>query len=178
MAGDLYVFGRQVDPGAVDRFRTEANTPVRFVAATTGPFSLFAVMETEPAARGEVASQLERYFGSSPANVETAVPLRYGPMVLRYTKRYEEMAFVRIRTEPGMATEVLGATAIVPGYNGSAIVAGSFDVLVEVGADDPDQLAERLLEGMHRVDGIMWTDSAVVLDHFYRGPKEEGDRKS
>src|SRR6266511_2756751 len=93
--------------------------------------------------------------------------------LISYTEQYAYTAFSRIRAMPGRALEVLGGTSVVPGYNGSAIVAGSYDVLVEYGADDLDELNDILLNGLHVIPGVSWTETAIVTDFFYRGPRPD-----
>ena len=101
----------------------------------------------------------------------TQVPLLYGPLQLRHTMHYPHVAFVGIRVKPGRARQVLGLTSVVPGYNGSAIVAGPFDVFVEIGASSYDELKGRLLDGLHPVRGIQWSETFIVTDYYYRGAR-------
>jgi hypothetical protein len=67
---------------------------------------------------------------------------------------------------------VLGLTSVIPGYNGSAIVAGPYDVFLEIGATSFDELKDRLVNGLHLVRGIQWSESFIVTDHYYRGVRK------
>src|SRR5216117_2879834 len=145
---DVYVLFPQAAPDIVDRVR-ESNGergPVRFVGSVTGPYDALAVVEVEPVR--EKDSPLadlpriiaEAFGGQAKGDPPTLVPLIYGPLALRHTKHFRHIAFVGIRARPGRAREVLGLTSVLPGYNGSAIVAGPYDVLVEIGAGSFDEL--------------------------------------
>ena len=43
---------------------------------------------------------------------------------------------------------------------------------VEIGAQSFDQLKHRLLEALHPVRGIQWSESFIVTDYYYRGPRK------
>jgi hypothetical protein len=76
-------------------------------------------------------------------------------------------AFVRIDVEPGSAESVLEALSDLEGYWGSAIVAGSFDILLEVAADSIQELRESLLHGLtggEAIGGIVKMTSAITLN--------------
>jgi hypothetical protein len=173
---DLYLFARQADASLVPgRREIGLDQPVRFVASTTGRFQAFAVVELGDLS--EAPTFVEETFGNPTMTMtESAVPLKAGPKMIRWTKHYEYIAFSRIRAEPGMALDVLAGTAVAPGYNGSAIVAGAFDILVEFGSDDYDELQENLLTGLHHVKGVSWSETAIVTDYFYRGPREQSEQ--
>lgn len=172
---DLYVFAREADPVLVDEKRDiGADQPLRYVAATTGRFQAFAVLEVEDLK--DTPSLLQQTFGNpGGGGFDTSYSIKGGGKQIRYTKQYVYTAFSRIRAMPGRALEVLGGTSVVPGYNGSAIVAGSFDVLVEYGADDLDELNDILLNGLHVIPGVSWTETAIVTDFFYRGPRPDAE---
>jgi len=172
---DVYVFATEANPALVgEKESIGSDQALRFVASTTGRFQAFAVVELEDLA--ELTGSMEQTFGNPGATgIQTAVSLRPGPMSIRWTKQYEYIAISRIGAKPGRAMDVLAATAVVPGYNGSAIVAGAFDVLVEYGADDFDKLADNLLNGLHDVKGIAWSETAIVSEYYYRGPREQGE---
>jgi hypothetical protein len=174
METDLYVFASEADQSLVGEKRSlGSDQGLRFVAATTGRFQAFAVVEVDDL--GSVPGFLYETFGNPGATgLQTAFPLRKGPMQIRWTKQYEYIAFSRIRAKPGRALDVLASTAIVPGYNGSAVVAGGFDLLVEYGADDFEELKDILLYGLHDVSGVAWSETALVTEYFYRGERGQG----
>jgi hypothetical protein len=166
---DVYVFARDTAPDLIDRFTRDPVEQVRFLANTTGPFNAFAVVEA--ADPGSLPDLLARTFGrpgeANAADPETAKPLVTGFAQLRRTKPFAKISFVRIDAEPGRAGDVLDATASLTGYNGSAIVAGDFDVLVEVGADSEQALYTQLLGEVHKLPGIRSSTTALVVGPFY-----------
>jgi hypothetical protein len=75
-------------------------------------------------------------------------------------------AYVRIRTQAGVAGEVFAALNTMFDGNdqyGSALVIGDFDVLVEVDADTLDELGTMIL-AINGTAGVVSTDSAIVLN--------------
>lgn len=179
---DVYVFAREAEPDLVDGFaeQDDKSGPVRYIAATTGPYAAFAVVElARPQGITDrpfesVHQVLHDTFGNPRAKgLATATPLKVGAAVIRWTKNYAHAAFVGIRVKPGKARQVLAMTSVVDGYNGSAITAGPYDVLVEIGADSHWGLQQRLLEGMHGIAGIAHSETLIVAKAYYRGPREE-----
>jgi DNA-binding Lrp family transcriptional regulator len=177
---DVYVLFPQAAPDIVQHVQRTSGEegPVRFVASVTGSYDALAVVEVEPerdkpsplAALPRIIAEV---FGEHvEGDPSTQVPLIYGPTFLRHTRQYPQIAFVGIRVRPGNAREVLGLTSVVPGYNGSAVVAGPYDVFLEIGASSFDQLKHRLLDAMHPVKGILWSESFIVTDHYYRGTRK------
>jgi hypothetical protein len=167
---DVYVFARDTDPGLVGRFMQNPVAGVRFLANTSGAFSAFAVVEAPDLAQlpALVASVFGPAVGGG-GDPETAKPIAIGTEQLRRTKPFARIAFARIWAEPGRAADVLDATATLTGYNGSAIVAGEFDVLVEVGADSDAALFAQLLGELHKLPGVRRTATALVVgEYFYR----------
>jgi hypothetical protein len=172
METDVYVFAREATPDLVSTLEERGDQRLRYVALTTGAHAAFAVVELDDIQA--LNATLEEVFGNPLAHgLETAVPVLPGTDQIRWTKQYAYSAFTRIRTRPGRASEVLGVTATLPGYNGSAIVAGAFDVLVEFGADDDDELKRRLLHGLQGIRGIASSDTSIVSQYYYRGPRKQ-----
>jgi hypothetical protein len=173
---DVYIFAGGAEPTVVeDRRKLGKDQPVRYIALTTGAFQAFAVMEVENLS--DIPGAIRDTFGNPTLTaVQTAVPILHGPRQIRWTKQYAHGAFSRIRAKAGRGRDVLAATSVVEGYNGSAIVAGAFDVLVEYGADTLRDLKDRLLHGLHDSQGIHSSDTAFVTDYFYRGPRDEDPR--
>jgi len=169
---DVYVFAKDTAPDLLQRFSLNPVGQVRFLANTTGPFNAFAVVEAPDL--GELPTLLARVFGGTgggaASDPETAKPIMVGAERLRRTKPYAIISFVRILAEPGRAGDVLDATSGLTGYNGSAIVAGDFDVIVEVGADSEEALFSQLLNEVHTLPGIRSSTTSLVSgEYFYRG---------
>jgi hypothetical protein len=177
---DVYVLLPQAAPNIVDRVRQESGErgPVRFVASLTGSYDAIAVVEVEPvrdkdSPLADLPRLIDKYLGGGAKDdCPTQVPLVNGPLWLRHTRHYRHIAFVGIRARPRRAHQVLGLTSVIPGYNGSAIVAGPYDVFLEIGATSFDELKDRLVNGLHLVRGIQWSESFIVTDHYYRGVRK------
>lgn len=171
---DVYIFAMGADPNVVHEKRDLGkDQALRYIALTTGAFQAFAVLEVTDLE--QIPGAIRDTFGNPTlTGIQTAIPILPGPNQIRWTKQYEYGAFSRIRAKAGLARSVLAATSIVPGYNGSAIVAGSFDVLVEYGANTVDDLKGSLLHGLHDSQGIHSSDTAFITDYYYRGKRESG----
>lgn len=87
--------------------------------------------------------------------VGIADPLRIG---------FDRMALVGLRVEPGMARRVCAAVTELPETSYVVMIAGSFDVLVEVICRDTDHFTELLTERLQMIDGIVATESFFVLE--------------
>jgi hypothetical protein len=103
---------------------------------------------------------------------ETAKPVKFGAKVLRSPPHYPNFGFARLRVEEGRALEVLDAIDHSAGYSGSALVSGMFEILVELGSDDPEEVCE-LLVGLAEISGV--TDvvaGQVTGDLYYYRPRK------
>jgi hypothetical protein len=167
---DNYVYGHKVDSGLLDHITgTDNADKVRYAANTHGSHGSFSVVEGPRDT--SFAPVIEELFGGSPASVWTNYPVKIGPLQIRWTKQYAFSAFVLVWTDRGAKDRVLEriSESTVPGYNGSAIVSGGFDILVEVGADTEDDLHEqvRLVDDIQEVRSI---DPLRVTRFHYRDP--------
>jgi Lrp/AsnC family transcriptional regulator, regulator for asnA, asnC and gidA len=86
--------------------------------------------------------------------VGIADPLRIG---------FDRMALVGLRVEPGTAERVCEAVTELPETSYVVMIAGSFDVLVEVICRDTDHFTELLTKRLQTIDGIVATESFFVL---------------
>lgn len=164
---DVYVFATQAEADFVDRMQEASPPALRFAAATTGGFQAFAVVRVGELR--DLPATLRETFQGTISGTETAVPLRFGPYQVKWKKPRKHVSFSRIRTKPGRANEVLGLTSTGPAYNGSAIVAGSFDVLLEYTAEELADLQNALANALHGTRGIAWSDTVIVAgEPFYR----------
>ena len=108
---DVYVFFPQAAPDIVQQVQRTSGEggPVRFVASVTGSFDAIAVVEVEPDREKEsplaaLPSTIAKYFGGNvKGDPPKAVPLINGPLWLRHTRQYPQLAFVGIRVQPGRA---------------------------------------------------------------------------
>ncbi len=136
---------------------------VRFVAGITGTFdALVAVQapdffELERTVKDEIRS-------AGGQSTETAVALLWiGPPLpmpkWKPARPYE--AFVQCRVDPGRAQDVAQGLSRLQGALGVAMVAGSFDLLFELGADSFEELSRALMQ-MHEVEGLRWTRTSLA----------------
>jgi Lrp/AsnC family transcriptional regulator for asnA, asnC and gidA len=87
--------------------------------------------------------------------VGIADPLRIG---------FDRMALIGLKVRPGTLKEVCAAVSAIPETSYVAAIAGSFDVLVEVVCRDTAHFTELLTERLHQVDGVLSTESFLVLE--------------
>jgi Lrp/AsnC family transcriptional regulator for asnA, asnC and gidA len=86
--------------------------------------------------------------------VGIADPLRIG---------FDRMALLGVKVRPGTLDAVCAAVAEFPETSYVAAIAGSFDVLVEVVCRDTAHFTELLTQRLHHVDGVVSTESFLVL---------------
>lgn len=72
--------------------------------------------------------------------------------------------YLFIQTEPGLATTVMNSIVDAGMVSRAAIVTGPFDVFARIDGIEWDELAGRLVDGVHRVPGIVRTETAAALD--------------
>ena len=87
--------------------------------------------------------------------VGIADPLRIG---------FDRMALVGLKVEPGSARRVCEAASELPETSYVVMIAGSFDVLLEVICRDTDHFTELLTERIQTIDGIVAAESFLVLE--------------
>jgi Lrp/AsnC family transcriptional regulator, regulator for asnA, asnC and gidA len=73
------------------------------------------------------------------------------------------MAMLGISVEPGAAERVAAALELLPEVAYLVLVAGSFDLLVEVVCEDNEHLLRWLDTGLGAIDGIRSTEKFVYL---------------
>jgi Lrp/AsnC family transcriptional regulator, regulator for asnA, asnC and gidA len=73
------------------------------------------------------------------------------------------MAMLGISVEPGAAERVAAALELLPEVAYLVLVAGSFDLLVEVVCEDNEHLLRWLDAGLGAIDGIRSTEKFVYL---------------
>jgi hypothetical protein len=163
---DVYVFYKETKELA-QRFNPVGNPEFRFVADMDGwPWTAFAIVTIPNLyALPPVADRIQ---GSPEDPVDdTAKPVKYGTRSLRYTKHYRYFGFARLIVDWGRAEYVLQAIDdSTDGYSGSALVSGAFQLLVEVGADQSEDVAGRL-EALRRIDGVTDAQTGLVTGEYY-----------
>ena len=87
--------------------------------------------------------------------VGIADPLRIG---------FDLMTMVGVRVHPGAIGDVCAALTLLPETSYVAAVAGRYDVLVEVVCRDTSHFQELLNEHVHRIEGVVSTESFLILE--------------
>ena len=87
--------------------------------------------------------------------VGIADPLRLG---------FDRMALIGLKVRPGTLKAVCEAMTTFPETSYVAAIAGAYDVIVEVICRDTAHFTELLTERLHGVDGVMSTESFLVLE--------------
>jgi Lrp/AsnC family transcriptional regulator for asnA, asnC and gidA len=86
--------------------------------------------------------------------VGIADPLRIG---------FERMALIGIKVRPGTIGDFCEQAAALPETSYVAAIAGSYDAIVEVICRDTGHFTELLNDRLHRIDGVVSTESFLVL---------------
>jgi Lrp/AsnC family transcriptional regulator for asnA, asnC and gidA len=85
------------------------------------------------------------------------------------------MALFGVKVRPGAMESVCEAVTALPETSYVAATAGSFDVIVEVICRDTAHVTELLTTRLHLVDGIVATESFLVLEiHQILDSNEQG----
>ncbi|HWH95865.1 MAG TPA: Lrp/AsnC family transcriptional regulator [Baekduia sp.] len=87
--------------------------------------------------------------------VGIADPLRIG---------FDRMAMIGLKVRPGTLNSVCAAVTAFPETSYVAAIAGSYDVIVEVICRDTAHFTELLTQRLHHVDGVVSTESFLVLE--------------
>lgn len=178
---DAYVFIRQATPGTIDRLKKFEE--VKYLAYTTGPFAGFVKVEV-----GDLEELRDlvhvRFAAEGVTQVDVAVASKFGMFAPRVKlvppppppapgDDSEEpppedepaelkSALVRVRTEPGRAEEVLDQADQISFIHGSAVVAGSFDVLLVAWGETPRDVL-RVTDDVSRIPGIVSTTTLFLI---------------
>jgi hypothetical protein len=173
---DSYVFYTDTSD-KVGPFDPEQNRDFRFLAdlepCTEGwRWTAFAIIEVEDML--QLSAAANRIIAPPDPVDETAKPVKYGARVMRRTKHYEYFGFARLHVPRRRMDEVLLAINedTTPGYSGSAAVTGRFHIIVELGAEAPDEVCARL-QALGDVSGVTNVEGARVTgqEYYYDGTK-------
>jgi hypothetical protein len=121
----------------------------------TGEWTLLAFVEGADVQGLEGKIEQVRAIGNP--STDTAKATSYGPKIpTRWMSKPYYRAYLRIRTIPGRAREVLDRLEeVIECPHASAVVQGTFDVFLELGADAPDELEERWIPVAQSVEGVV-----------------------
>lgn len=164
---DAYVFLREAGNEVVHRL--EHIPGVRFVATTTGPYGAFAVA-TVPQFEG-LEALLDRLQGPDP---DVAVALR--PSVIVRSPLPQILAFIQLWVERGQAEAVLAAAKDRLGDSllDGALVAGSYDILLEVGGATVADVQDTVLTEIQGLEGVRRSVTSFAFVRVHRHPHRRG----
>ncbi|HEX5147504.1 MAG TPA: hypothetical protein VFW02_00390 [Candidatus Limnocylindrales bacterium] len=183
---DAYVFVPSGSEDTMDKLKELWKAGhVRYAnRVLSGAYGAVAFIEVAVRAEGDVATlgdlkaKLTAVRNQVNPGTSVGVAIQVGTRApSRWSEKAPVGAYTRIRTERGKARQVFEALndrfAGRDQY-GSALVAGDFDVLIEVDADTIDELGP-MIERINGVGGIVSTDSAIVINDPYE-PRDPGDQ--
>jgi DNA-binding Lrp family transcriptional regulator len=159
---DAYVMIRDADRGSIESIK--GFPQVKFAVPMTGPYLAIAVVIVDSLQELENLV-LEDFQGAGVRGTETAISLMApAKKVIKYRGPTPIEAFVRVWVEPGKARDVLdAASGLGDEVLGAAIVAADFDILLEVGGDTFDGVAEILLQKLHGLAGVARTATSFAV---------------
>jgi hypothetical protein len=171
---DLYHFVKGATGGFHARAGELVNEEVaRFATPLVGEWDALTILYDIDL--GSVADTIAELDGSEtedvsdrPVGSTTATSIKFGQQRIRrsYHEPYE--AYLLIKTQRPHDEDVLNDLNDVDGYTGSALVEGTFDILLLIGGADPDQLRDRISE----VRGTLGTRGRSLA--CYQPPLAEG----
>ena len=84
------------------------------------------------------------------------------------------IALSRVRTRTGTLSDVLDTMAAEHGplrrtFRGASVVFGGFDILLQLGGESFEDVAEDAANALQSIDGITGTDTAFIDGTRYEG---------
>ena len=73
-------------------------------------------------------------------------------------------AYIMIETAPGKSRDVIKALGSIPAVDAANAVTGPYDVIVEVTAQDLNEIGDLVSRRVHTINGISRTLTCFVLD--------------
>jgi DNA-binding Lrp family transcriptional regulator len=173
-----FVFHPDVSYERVQRIRDAKMMPapgLRYVAAITGPWKIFEVVEAETLV--QLAKRLDSPFGSDVAGSgDPPNAIVVGAERVRRSKYGAHTALVRIDVRVDDSRDVLPAITDAISSDEADVVMGDFDILACVVDDDEDSLTEKI-RAIRRIPGVRRTLSLRVLDYVSTSDKALGINK-
>jgi hypothetical protein len=172
---DAYVFVPSGSEDTMDKLKAlwDAHQVRYATRVLSGAFGAVAFVEAEANEDDELATlhdlkgKLTAVRNAVNPGTSVGVAITTGTRApTRWSDKLPVGAYTRIRTAPGRARAVFDQLNDDFQGNdqfGSALVAGDFDLLVEVDAETLEDLGP-MIEQINGVTGIVWTDSAIVLN--------------
>lgn len=73
-------------------------------------------------------------------------------------------AFVLITVEVGKVKNVINSLTNLEGVKTVKAVTGPYDVIAEVKAEDLSMLTKTIVEGIHSIEGVIDTTTAIIVE--------------
>jgi DNA-binding Lrp family transcriptional regulator len=149
-----------------------------FVPLMSGAYGYLAFFQVDveefgglDGAFAEIKARMDsvRNIVNPPAG-SAAIPL-WGPLwPSHWSEKPPYGAFVRITVEAGMAESVMTAIeALDLEYWAAVVVAGDFDILLEIDSETLDDLSDKVLNQIQTISGITRTETAFALNAAEEG---------
>ena len=176
-----FVFIHEVDPGTNIRSVVEAarglgQPRMRFAAEAVGSYLGFAHVRTDTLAEMHdlIAGDLWEQGVHCSHAVEKDGPRRGPRLVGAKRSTPEVIALSRVRTRTGTLSDVLDTMAAEHGplrrtFRGASVVFGGFDILLQLGGESFEDVAEDAANALQSIDGITGTDTAFIDGTRYEG---------
>ena len=168
---NAYVFVADAHEPDFGRLRSlpRAEGPgVRAVGILNGPWdAIVAVSAGSLEELGRIV--LEQIRGGQSPRTDTAVAIRPFRVIPMSPDLPPVVAFVRVRLQPGRGVEALDAAERIPGFVGAALVAGSFDLLLEFGGASVDDVAGVLTGDVSALPGVVSTETSFAAEVVQAG---------
>jgi hypothetical protein len=169
-----FVFIREVDPGTnirtvIGALREMGKPTVRYAAEMVGTSLGFAHVRTETLAEMQdlIAVELWERGVHCDHCLEKGVARQGQRLIGAKRSTPEIIALSRVRTRRGAADEVLQAMADEEGplratFRGASTVFADFDILLQLGGDSYDAVAEDAAVALQTIEGVVATDTAFT----------------
>jgi hypothetical protein len=177
---DAYVFIRGADADDMSRLSETGDERLRFVTPLTGPYDGLVVIEGKGLrdVQNAVFDRIRRDAGLR--DTDTSIAVRVPPPVdaaagqdasmhvptalRRWIVQRDVEAYARIRVERGHVVEVYEQVSELDGYLGHALVAGRCDLIVGMGGDTFQQVADDVLSQLHGLEGVGSTVTSFAIN--------------
>ena len=178
-----FVFDPTGNYKLVGKIRDQGQMPtpgLRYVASVTGPYKVFQVVTFE--ALAELGDQLDSLPGGGGSeDPPNAITKGGGAAKVRRSTYLAHTALVRINVRVPDPATLLTAIGEVIGVDEDGdpeadVVAGDFDILACVVADDEGELHQKILD-LRRIDGVKRTVSLLVMDYVSTSENAPDDHR-
>lgn len=179
--GTAFVFDPTGNYQVVEAIREATVMPavgLRYVAAVTGPFKIFKVVDFD--ALDQLDDTLDSLSGEG-VSLDPPNAVVIGTAKVRRSRYLSHTALVRIDVTVADPADLLNQIkrAIGPDSEGGVeadVVAGDFDILACVVDDDEESLARRIFD-IRGIEGVKRTVSLRVIDYVSTSENAPDDHK-